>query len=255
MKKKVVIVLITLMLLPVAASADIFTFRYGYFVPRTSGGEDSLWKIEFDNMTLKKSDYQTGMLGLAYELFLNRQFSLVFSVDFYSRDKAGFYREWSMYKIQDMDFALPAQYYPYGDMILHSFSVSQTPLQVSLKVTPLGRQVRFVPYFGGGLGVYFWSVKLSGDMIDFSDPYYLEDEQLGEVTIYPVYYTYASESKRISLGTSVFAGVMIPLGRQVTLDLNFRYQFLKPGFRDAFEGFENFDLSGYTLVAGINYWF
>ena len=124
-----------------------------------------------------------------------------------------------------------------------------------MKVTPLGRQVRFVPYFGGGLGIYFWSVKLSGDMIDFSDPYILEDEQLGEVTIYPVYYTYASESKRVSFGSNVFAGVMIPLGRQVTLDLNFRYQFLKPAFRDAFEGFENFDLSGYALVAGINYWF
>ena len=88
MKKKLVLVLISLMLIPVAASADIFTFRYGYFVPKMSGGENSLWNIEFANMSFKKSDYQTGMIGLGYEFFLTRQLSLVLSVDFYSRDKA-----------------------------------------------------------------------------------------------------------------------------------------------------------------------
>ncbi|MFA4926047.1 MAG: hypothetical protein WC524_05280 [Candidatus Aminicenantales bacterium] len=255
MKKKLVLVLISLMLIPVAASADIFTFRYGYFVPKMSGGENSLWNIEFANMSFKKSDYQTGMIGLGYEFFLTRQLSLVLSVDFYSRDKAGFYNDWSKYTIDDLDYAFPVGDFPLGDMIIHSFSVSQTPLQVSLKITPLGRQVRFVPYFGGGLGAYFWSVKLSGDMIDFSDPYIYTDGNGVESTVYPVYYTYASESKRITLGSNVFAGVMIPLGRQVTIDLNFRYQFLKPEFHDSFEGFEKFDLSGYTLVAGINYWF
>ena len=255
MKKKLVIFLIGLMFVPVVASADIFTFRYGYFVPRMSGGEDSLWNIEFENMSLKKSEYQSGMIGLAYEHFLNRQFRLVLSVDFYSRDKAGFYRDWSMYKIENMYFAFPASYYPYGEMIIHSFRVSQTPLQVSLKVTPLGRQVRFVPYFGGGLGIYFWSVKLAGDMVDFSDEYIYTDPDLGDVSVYPVFYTYAREPKRISLGSNVFAGIMIPLGRQVTLDLNLRYQFLKPEFHEDFVGFEKFDLSGYALVAGINYWF
>ncbi|MDD8020840.1 MAG: outer membrane beta-barrel protein [Acidobacteriota bacterium] len=255
MKKKAVIFLIGLMLIPVVASAGIFTFRYSYFVPRMSGGENSLWNIEFENTNLKKSDYQSGMFGLAYEYFLNRNFSLVFSLDFYSRDRTGYYRDWSMYAVDDMDFAFPYSQFPGGDDIIHSFKVSQTPLQLSLKVTPLGRQVRFVPYFGGGVGIYFWSVKLAGDMIDFSDPYIYTDPELGEITVYPVYYTYASESKRISIGPNVFAGVMIPLGKQVTLDLNFRYQFLKPAFNDAFVGFESFDLSGYSLVAGINYWF
>jgi len=255
MKKKLVMVLIGLMLIPVVASADIFTFRYGYFVPRISGGENSLWNIEFSNMSFKKSDYQTGMIGLAYEHFLTRQLSLVLSVDFYSRDKAGFYNEYSMYTIDDQDFAFPYTYFPNGDWIVHSFSVSQTPLQISLKVTPLGRQVRYVPYFGGGLGMYFWSAKLSGEMIDFSDEYIYTDPDLGDISVYPVYYTYASESKRISFGSSVFAGVMIPLGRQATLDLSFRYQFLKPEFHDAFQGFEKFDLSGYALVAGLIYWF
>jgi opacity protein-like surface antigen len=255
MKKALILVIIVLLSLPIAASANIFTFRYGYFVPRFGGGPNSLWNIEFENMSLKKSDYQSGMIGLAYEYFLNSKLSLVFSVDFYSRDKAGFYRDWSSFPVNNQNFAFPTQYYTGGDMIIHSFEVSQTPIQISLKVTPLGRRVRFVPYFGGGAGIYFWSVRLHGDMIDFSDPYVYSDPNLGDVTVYPINYVMSDESNRISIGYSAFAGIMIPLGNRMTLDVGGRYQFFKVNFRDAFQGFEKFDLSGYCLSLGLNYWF
>lgn len=255
MKKLLTLLIIGLLIIPAVASANIFTFRYGYFVPRFSGGPDSLWNIEFENMTLKKGDYQGGIIGLEYEYFLNRNLSLVFSLDLYSRNKAGFYKEWGMFVVNDQYFAFPVRYYPDGDMIIHSFEVSQTPIQVSLKVTPLGRRVRFVPYFGGGAGIYFWSVRLHGDMVDFSDPWIYTDPDLGEVTVYPVNYVISDESNRISVGYNAFAGVMIPIGNRLTLDLSARYLFLKENFRDAFAGFEKFDLSGYVLSIGLNYWF
>jgi hypothetical protein len=255
MKKLMTLVIISLLLIPVAASANIFTVRYGYFVPRMSGGADSLWNIEFDNMTLRKSDYQAGMLGLAYEYFLTSNFSLVFSVDFYNRDRAGYYRDWGLFTVDDQYFAFPVEYYPGGDMIIHSFDVSQTPLQLLFKITPLGRRVRFVPYLGAGVGIYFWSVRLQGDMVDFSTPYIYEDPDLGEVEVYPVNYVISQEKNRISVGYNAFGGVMIPVGNRMTLDLGLRYQFFKPGFRDAFVDFENFDLSGYSLIVGLNFWF
>ena len=255
MKKIIVSMIIVLLLIPVAASANIFTFRYGYFVPRMQGGEDSLWTIEFENMSLKKANYQGGMFGLAYEYFMTKNLSLVLSVDLYSRRKAGFYLDWTMYKIDEDYFAFPAEYYPNGEMIIHSFEVSQTPIQLSLKVTPLGRRVRFVPYFGGGIGLCLWSVRLQGDIVDFSDAWVYSDPYLGDVDIYSVKYTFADESNRISLSYNAFAGVMIPIGNRTTLDFGVRYHFLQATFRDSFEGLEKFDLNGYALTIGLNYWF
>lgn len=255
MKKFVPVFLVIMFLFSSTALANIFTLRYGYFVPSMKGGEDSLWKIEFDNMSFRKSDYQGGMLGLAYEYFINRNISFVLSLDFYSRNKGGFYRDWAMFSFGNQEFAFPASLYPNGDMIIHSFEVSKTPFQVSIKVTPLGRRVRFVPYFGGGAGLYLWSVRIHGRMIDFSDPYVYEDPYYGDVDVYPVSYVISNESNRFSIGYHGFAGVMLPIGYRTTLDLGVRYNFLKVNFRDAFEGFEKFDLSGYVLTIGLNYWF
>jgi len=255
MKKTITAVVIGILLLPLVASANIFTMRYGYFVPRMSGGPDSLWNIEFENMSFKKSEFQGGVLGLAYEYFLNRNISLVLSIDFYNRNKAGFYKDWSLFRIDGSYFAFPYEYYPTGDMIIHNFEVSQTPLSVSLKVTPLGRRVRFVPYFGGGISLCLWTVRLRGDIIDFSDPYIYTDPYLGDVYVYPVDFAVLDEANRLAMAYNAFAGVMLPIGNRMTLDLGARYNFLKVDFRDTFVGFEKFDLSGYSLIIGLNFWF
>ncbi len=251
MKKTIITAVLVLLLLPLTASANIFTIRYGYFVPRMSGGPDSLWTIEFENMSFKKSAYQGGMLGLSYEYFLNRNFSLELSVDFYNRQKGGWYLDYTQYRVDDTYFAFPD---PYGEAIIHTFEVSQTPISLSFKVTPLGRRVRFVPYFGGGVGLYIWTVRLQGDIVDFSDPWIYSDPG-GDITVYPVYYSIIEEQNRISIGYNAFAGVMVPIGSRTTLDLGFRYNFLQARFRDSFEGFEDFDFNGYSLVLGLNFWF
>lgn len=251
MKKILITLFLVLLLLPLAASANIFTIRYGYFVPRMSGGPDSLWNIEFENMSFKKSAYQGGMLGLAYEFFMNRNLSLVLSVDFYNRQKGGWYLDYTKYQIDDMFFAFPDLF---GGSIVHTFEVSQTPISLSVKITPLGRRVRFVPYFGGGVGLHLWTVRIQGEIIDFSDPWIYSDPE-GDITVYPVYYALLEEQNKISIGYNAFAGVMVPVGSRTTLDLGFRYNFLKGTFRDSFEGFEDFDLNGYSLVIGLNFWF
>ena len=63
----------------------------------------------------------------------------------------------------------------------HSLNISITPIQVSLKITPFGRRVKLIPYFGAGAGLYLWSVRMRGDMIDFSQPATYDDHQYGPI--------------------------------------------------------------------------
>ncbi len=50
---------------------------------------------------------------------------------------------------------------------------------------------------------------------------------------------------------------MVPVGNRVTLSAEFRYHSAKGTFSQdgAFPDYENFDLGGYALTAGLNYWF
>ena len=260
MKKHLAIIAALVLVLPALAYPNIFSFKVGYFIPRAQSGPsypDSLWTIEFDNMTFTKTNYQNTIIGLGYEYFLTRQLSLVLSLDTYNKNKSGFYRDYVGIDFTDGAFAFPNTFE--GDFsITHSFNVSITPLQLSLKLTPLGRRVRFIPYVGGGVGLYMWSVRLRGDTIDFSDPFIHTDLDGTETEVYPVVQTYAQEPDsgvRFSVGYHVFGGFMFPLGQRITLETEFKFNSCKGAFQDAFKDFEDFDLSGYQVTLGINYWF
>ncbi|MCK4264074.1 MAG: hypothetical protein KAX27_03940, partial [Candidatus Aminicenantes bacterium] len=75
------------------------------------------------------------------------------------------------------------------------------------------------------------------------------------VEIYPIYSVDAREENRISIGYHGFGGIMIPVANRISLEAEFRYNFLKAILKEGFEGFEPFDLSGYQISIGLNYWF
>jgi opacity protein-like surface antigen len=126
------------------------------------------------------------------------------------------------------------------------------PIQASLKLTPLGRKSGFIPYIGGGVSVYVFSVKLQGDMVDFSNLDWFYNDV---IQVYPVQITDAKAETRFAFGFHGYAGFMIPFASRIALEAEFKYNYGKGSLGSAFEGFGKFDLSGYQISLGINYLF
>jgi opacity protein-like surface antigen len=185
---------------------------------------------------------------------VTKELSLLIGLETYNKTKAGYYRDYVGYEFEEGDFAFPNDYE--GDFdIAHAFNISITPIQFGVKLTPLGKRSRLIPYVGAGGGLYFWTLRLQGDIIDFNDIWYYEDPDYGDVEIYSIWPTDAREENKITFGYHVFGGLMFPVGNRVTLDIEFKYNNAKGTFSDAFEGFERFDLSGMQISLGLNYWF
>ncbi|MEN6559905.1 MAG: hypothetical protein ABFD52_03925 [Acidobacteriota bacterium] len=257
MKKLTILAAGLLLLVPTLAFSDSVQFRLGFFMPQFStdptAHPDSLWAIELSQMSFNKSDYRGAMLGAAYDYFLGKNISLSLALDTFNRSQYGYYRDWVLNSLDEGDFAFPYEYYM-GNDIAHSFRVTSTPLQLSVKLLPLGRRAKLVPYFGGGASLVFWSVRMFGDMVNFADPWVYPDPELGDVDIYPVESVLGRESGA-SFGWHAFGGFQIPIGYRTTIEAEVRYHSVKAKLDNWFAGFEPLDLGGLALTAGLSYWF
>ncbi|MFC2158068.1 hypothetical protein ACFLT9_09555 [Acidobacteriota bacterium] len=250
MKKLMIIFAVLIILAPTLSYADLVSFRVGFFFPTANS---DLWQIEFDNLDLTKSDYQASVFGFTYEYFLTNQLSLMFGLESYTKQKVGTYLDYIAEEIGGIYYAFD---YGEGFPVSHVFTVSSTPLQVGVKLAPLGRTGKFIPYIGGGVGIYLWNVRLQGDMVDFEAGELFYDPNIDEDVIgYEVYTTDAREENRFAFGYYAVGGFMIPVGSRISIVASFKYDVVKGNFKDAFVGFEAFDLSAYQIIVGINYWF
>jgi opacity protein-like surface antigen len=248
MKKSLILLLALIFLTPSFAFSDIFTFKTGLFIPRA---QSDLWTTEFENMTFSKTNYTTTNFSFAYEYFLTREVSVVLGIDSFSKNKVGSYVDYVGIELVDGDFAFPNDYME-DFFPTHVFNISITPIQLSLKLTPMGRTGKFIPYVGGGVGLYLWNVRLNGDLVDFDDVWvYVPDG----IDIYPITTVDAWESNRISFGYHAFGGIMVPFTKRMTFEVEFKYNVARGELKEAFEGFEPFDLSAYQVSLGMNYWF
>jgi opacity protein-like surface antigen len=260
MKKTIGLLAILVLLFPCLGFSDSVSFRLGFFIPKAgdpNNHDSDLWTIEFDNMTYSNTNFRNAVLSFAYEHFLTRELSLVIGFDTYSKIERGDYRDYIGYGYTDIgDFGFPADIQPEGYdtqfAISHQLSVSILPIQASLKLTPFGRKSSFIPYFGGGVSMYIFSVKLRGDMIDFNNLDWVYNDV---VQIYPVYTIDARAETRFAVGFQGFAGVMIPLASRMAVEAEFKYTYGKGNLGKNFEDFAKFDLSAYQVSLGINYWF
>ncbi len=267
MKKLTVLAAGLLLLVPSLVFSDSFSLRIGYYMPRALSNAyilahpDSLWAIEFNQMSFSLKDYRGTIMGVGYEYFVSKNLSLALTLDSYSKSHLGYYRDYVQFDLDEGTFAFPFEFYD-GNDVQHSFSVSSTPLQVSVKLLPLGRKTRLIPFVGGGAGLYFWSVRMFGDMINFNptdtngDPieYFYPDPDLGDVQIYPVEAINGKEKGAV-FGYHAFAGLQIPIGYRATVEAEARYHWVKARFDEWFLGFEDFDLGGLAVTVGFNYWF
>ncbi len=248
MKKSLIILLALILLTPSLAFSNIFTFKTGLFIPRA---QSDLWTTEFENMSFTKTNYTTTNFSFAYEYFLTREVSVVLGIDSYSKNKVGSYVDYVGIELVEGNFAFPNDYME-DFFPTHIFNVSITPIQLSLKLTPMGRTGKFIPYVGGGVGLYLWNVRLNGDLVDFDDVWvYVPDG----IDIYPITTVDAWESNRISFGYHAFGGVMVPFTKRMTFEVEFKYNVARGELKEAFEDFMAFDLSAYQITLGMNYWF
>jgi hypothetical protein len=252
MKKLLIAFVAFILILPAFAYSDLFTFKVGYFIPRASVDSD-LWQIEFENMDFTKTDFQDTVFCFSYEYFINNQFSLILSLDTYSEKKLGMYMDLVSDIVDEEVFAFD---YGPGDPISHIFTVSQTPISVGLKITPMGRRGTVIPFVGGAASLILFTVRIQGDMVDFSQPTEFWDTQLEEWVIgYPVIATDARVDNKLAFGWNLFGGVMIPLANRISIEGEFKYFIGSGDISDTFVDFTNHDLGGYQITIGVNYWF
>jgi opacity protein-like surface antigen len=250
MKKTLIFLTAVLVLVPGFMFSDVVTFKVGYFFPRA---DSDLWQDEFDNMMFTKTGFQDSNFGFGYEYFLSNQLSVVFNVEGYSKNKLGQYENFVGETIDDFDYAFD---YGQGFSIVHTFSVSITPIQLSLKIAPLGRRQKIIPYVGGGAGLYIWNVRMWGDLILMDEYEEFDDPNLNQtVKGYYIVPVDAREENKLKVGFHAFGGIMVPVANKISFEAEFKYNFAKGELTEAFEGFEPFDLSGYQISVGLNYWF
>ena len=193
MKKYIIILSALFLCLPGLVFPDIVSFKVGYYIPLAMS---DLWEIEFENMSFTHTDFQNTNFAFGYEYFVSREFSLILGIDGYTKNKSGIYND---YVGEDIDGQGYAFDYGEGVPISHVFSVSSTPVQASLKFTPLGRKGKIIPFIGGGVGVYIWTVRVQGELIDFDAGEEFIDVDLDAIVIgYPIYGVDAREENRFS---------------------------------------------------------
>jgi opacity protein-like surface antigen len=254
MKKLMVLTLAAALLAPALARADTFTLRLGYYMPKTSTNPNTVWGIEFDNMNFAKEDFRGGIYGGGYEYFINSYVSLALTLDSYSRDRIGSYRDYEGITVDTEDYAFSTSDIAGDFYINHVFKVAATPLQLSLKLTPLGRRVRVIPYVGGGVSLVFYRVSIRGETIDFTQPTEFLDAEDNTIIGYPITVGETRETGS-AWGGHAFGGVMIPLGYRITLEAEARYHFARANLHKQFLDFDPFDLGGLALMLGFNFWF
>ena len=255
MKKRLTIAILVFILAAGAVSANVLTFRAGYFVPHLKG---DFWEIEFENMEFKKSNFQGVVFGLQYEAFVSRGFSLIVGLDVFRKNKGAFYKDWVGYVIDNIAWAFPLSEFPGTFDPTHSITLSSVPLQASIKWTPFGRRGNIIPYVGGGAHAMFWNMRMAGAVIDFSQEGYYYEDEYGQVAVYPIEDVNVREADglgRVSYGWQAFGGLMIPVGNRMTVDVGGQYFSCPAEFKNSFEGFQPIDAGGFQFSLGLNYWF
>ena len=266
MKKLIVLAAGLALLVPSLAFADSFSLRTGYFWPRAVSSSylaqhpNSLWSIELTQMTFNPENFNGWLWGASYERFLGPKFSLQLSFDTYYQREFGDYWDYDQTEFDEGWFAFPVDMEP-SDItdwyyISHEFKVTSTPVMLSLKLSPFGRKSRIIPFVGGGVGVYFWSAGIFGEMVDFSDDtWYYPDPVYGDIQVYPVIPVSAHETEA-SIGYHAFGGIQIPIGFRSTIDVEARYHWAVGHFDDpSFVDFDGFDLGGISVLVGFTFWF
>ncbi|MEN8153983.1 MAG: hypothetical protein ABFR75_08155 [Acidobacteriota bacterium] len=222
MKKTFILIIILLLSGLPSLNSRSLNFKVGLFSPVLAS---DLWDINMENLVFQKEDMMDLWYGIEYEHFMGKNLSVTLEAGTYSQSVFSQYSEF----VYDDDSPI------YQNMYL-----SITSLDFNFKLYPLGFRRVFIPFFGGGAGIYSWKYEQWGDFIDFE--YGSVNEGFADTSEY-------------SLGFNARGGFIFRFKRYMGISFEAKYHYLKGTLSSFFEGFEKLDLSGLTFNIGLNIYF
>lgn len=199
-----------------------------------SAGSD-LFDFVTEQLTLEKSNFNTGSFAAELGLNVTPRLDLVFGVDTNRSRTPSEYRDFIDNR---------------GAPIEQVTALSQTNLTASIKfaVLPKGRQISrlawiprtVVPYVGAGAGMGKYAFTQNGDFVDYADFGVFADSFRSEGWT-PV--------------AHIFGGTDIQVFRRMLLSLEARYNWANAELDRDFVGFAPLDLGGLKFGAGVHFVF
>lgn len=217
MSRSIVAASLTLGLLagvPASGLAGGIEVRGGGFAPRA---QSNLFADDSELYNVDKKDWAGGTGGVEFSMKLVQNLELGFSVDGYGRTLETHYRN-------DRE-------------IFQTLELSVVPVGVSLRLVPTSRRARLAPYATVGADLFFYRYEEYGDFIDFRTPGFDVSSD-----------SFISEG--VAPGFHVAGGLRVPVGHDLAITGEVRYQWAKADMQDDFRG-NKIDLSGPSVTLGV----
>jgi hypothetical protein len=191
-----------------------------------------LFTFVTERLTIDKSDFNAPAISADVAVALSSRAEAVVGFEFSRASTVSEYRDFV-----DNE----------GLPITQETALTEMNLGGSIRLTllPRGREVsrlawvprRFVPYVGGGGGALWYQFKQSGDFVDFVDLSVFSDE---------------FESSGWTPSLHAFGGFDMRLRPRLFLTVEGRYVWADAELSRDFVDFEEIDLAGFRLAAGVN---
>lgn len=217
---------------PLPPERGSFSLKLGIFMPE---GDEDFWKENEEIFIFQVEDLKDLIFGLEFSTSINSNLEFGIGIDYFYSRVTSEYRDY----IGDDGFP-----------ILHNTTLEILPIQVSLKFLPGGRYSKkgkyyytpnkIVPYIGGGIGLYLWEYRESGEFIDFDDMAIFLD-------------TFVADGAAI--GVHAMAGVEIPFDPFWSILLEAKYSVVEDKLNKDFSGFGDIDLGGWSFILGTSFRF
>lgn len=207
-----------------------FNFRTGYDIPRANS---DIFSYTSELLTLEKSNYAAPVITVDIGVRLTERLELVGGVGYAKSVTPSEFRNWEDNRGQ-----------PIEQVTTHS----RLPFTVSARyyLRDRGRSLsrfawvpsRLVPYVGAGAGGNVYRFEQDGDFFDVETLDVFYDQLVSDGTAPFVHF---------------FSGVEFAMGPRFVLTAEGRYSWSSGPMDRAFEGFENIDLSGFQILAGVGF--
>ena len=197
-----------------------------------AGANSDLFDFVTENLSIEKSDFNTGSFGVEASFSVLPQLDIVGAMDVNSMNHA------SDYRLLEDNHGLPIE---------QTTELSQLNLTVSAKfaLLPRGRNVSrlawiprtFVPYVGAGAGYGRYRFRQDGDFVDYSDNHVFSD-------------TFTSDGW--SPTVHVLGGTDIRVYRHMIVSFEGKYSWQHADLSQDFIDFEPIDLGGFRFGVGVH---